>query len=548
MVTGTLFLAGLLLAQGPAAGDLVPISQRSFTIPIRIDPSRRGEIKELQLYASSDQGKTWSQVSVATPDKDSFTYYAPTDGVYWFSVCVVDQRGGREPTDINKAPPGQKVLIDTLKPNVRITSAERQGDDVLVAWEIQEDHPDLGTFKLEYQAADAPSWMWTVAPCTPGLTGQTRIRATGPGLLRVRAQLTDQVGNQGLGQAEVKGTTGSGPVTPVSASGPAAQVPAAPALPNSPAPGGPPLLNTGGTPPAPVVPSLPSDMGKPPVPTLPPSSPAESAGDKSPGVRPASLTPEQRSFPPVAAAVPPPLSSPDPSGGRQVASTSQPKSFSPSTPNPGGNRSARGISLTGSTHISLEYEVSRMGPSGLAKVELYVTPDDGRTWQLLANGPDLASPITADLPGEGVYGLTLVLTNGAGHGRKPPQTGDLPQMKIEVDTTKPDAILYKPEVAAGQQNALLLAWKATDKNLADKPISLFWSERADGKWEPIAQDLPNSGSYVWQLPPKMPGEVYLRLLVRDSAGNVSTADTPRPELIDLVEPEGQLKGLVNRQP
>jgi hypothetical protein len=121
-------------------------------------------------------------------------------------------------------------------------------------------------------------------------------------------------------------------------------------------------------------------------------------------------------------------------------------------------------------------------------------------------------------------------------------------MKIEVDTTKPDAILYKPEVAAGQQNALLLAWKATDKNLADKPISLFWSERADGKWEPIAQDLPNSGSYVWQLPPKMPGEVYLRLLVRDSAGNVSTADTPRPELIDLIEPEGQLKGLVNRQP
>src|SRR5262249_36746106 len=164
-------------------------------------------------------------------------------------VSGADQRGGGAPADINKPPPGQKVLIDTRKPNVRIAAAERQGDDVLVAWEIQEDHPDLGTFKLEYQAADAPSWMWTVAPCTPGLTGQTRIRAAGPGLIRVRAQLTDQVGNQGMAQAEVKGTTGSGQVTPGSAPSPAAQVRVAPALPNSPARGPPPLLNTGGTPP-----------------------------------------------------------------------------------------------------------------------------------------------------------------------------------------------------------------------------------------------------------------------------------------------------------
>src|SRR5262249_53577454 len=186
---------------------------------------------------------------------------------------------------------------------------------------------------------------------------------------------------------------------------------------------GPVLGATGNAPsPAPVLPTLPSDAARPAPPTQTVSG--EGAWEKSAPVQKTSLTTEQRSAPSVAAtnAAPPPAPVGAPGRGRQVASSTQPKGINaPAAPLSGSRlgRGAPGVVLTNSTHISLEYEVSRMGPSGLAKVELYVTPDDGRTWQLLTNDPKLMSPISAELPGEGVFGLTLVLTNGAGHGRKP---------------------------------------------------------------------------------------------------------------------------------
>src|SRR5262245_6925477 len=99
MVTGMLLLTGLLLAQGADASDLVPLNQRNLQIPIRIQQARRSEIKELLLFTSSDQGKNWQQIASAAPDKDAFTFYAPADGTYWFSVCVVDSKGNRDPVD-----------------------------------------------------------------------------------------------------------------------------------------------------------------------------------------------------------------------------------------------------------------------------------------------------------------------------------------------------------------------------------------------------------------------------------------------------------------
>src|SRR5262249_48107973 len=135
---------------------------------------------------------------------------APADGLYWFNICVVDTQGRREPSDIFRSAPRQKVLIDTLQPNIRVVSAERQGDDIVVAWEIQEEHPDLATLKLEYRAVDAPAWMWTPVNITPALIGQARFRVTTFGPLAVHMEMTDQAGNKGESQQmEVRAKTNS---------------------------------------------------------------------------------------------------------------------------------------------------------------------------------------------------------------------------------------------------------------------------------------------------------------------------------------------------
>ena len=50
-------------------------------------------------------------------------------------------------------------------------------------------------------------------------------------------------------------------------------------------------------------------------------------------------------------------------------------------------------------------------------------------------------------------------------------------------------------------------------------------------------ELHNTGRYAWQPAPDVPPNVYLRLTVRDTAGNKAVAQTADAELIDLSVPE-----------
>ncbi len=88
-------------------------------------------------------------------------------GQFWFNVAVAYRNGTQVPADINRTPPQQKVIIDTQKPAVRITSAERIGDELSVSWEIQEPNADLGSLKVEYRPTEAASGtFWVAAPAS----------------------------------------------------------------------------------------------------------------------------------------------------------------------------------------------------------------------------------------------------------------------------------------------------------------------------------------------------------------------------------------------
>src|SRR5262249_41601023 len=119
MAAGTLALAWMLLAAGTPPSDVWHINQRNIRIPIRpVDSAVRKEIRELILFSSTAEGKTWHQVAVAPPDQEVFPYYPPGDGLYWFTACAVFQTGPRDPADVYKVPPSQKLQIDTVKPVV----------------------------------------------------------------------------------------------------------------------------------------------------------------------------------------------------------------------------------------------------------------------------------------------------------------------------------------------------------------------------------------------------------------------------------------------
>ena len=203
----------------------------------------------------------------------------------------------------------------------------------------------------------------------------------------------------------------------------------------------------------------------------------------------------------------------------------------------------RNTQLINSTQISLDYEVPKVGPSGIKAIKLYMSRDDGRSWEELADHKDSRSPISANLPGEGVYGFRLVVESGAGLSRGAPLPGDAPELRIEVDQSPPYLELYAPAPDPNNRDTLIVRWNATDKNLAPSPITLEYSTSKDGPWAPIAQNIPNSGAYPWKLNQRLPYRVFVRVSARDLAGNVGEVKSPEPQLIDLTKPEGHLIGI-----
>src|SRR5262245_28989481 len=259
----------------PAAppADAWFVNQTRFNIPINIQKERAQEIKALKLYLSTDEGKTWNQVGLATPQQSEFPITAQVQGMHWYSVVIVDQQNREEPpvAELSRQPPGQKVLVDTFKPDVRFTT-ERQGESVVVRWNIREEYPDLKTFQLEYRSGESGEWQPVQA--TPRLTGEATIRAAGE--VTVRLHLADLASNVGQKEERVGGPA---EVVTTSATAPASEGTNPTAVGTTPV-GKPPVADSASSdnPNLQRVPgSKPEDLGPPVTVTPPPPGPEKSS-------------------------------------------------------------------------------------------------------------------------------------------------------------------------------------------------------------------------------------------------------------------------------
>jgi len=503
---------------------VVPWNQHSCKIPIDIEPAKRRAFREIVLYYSVDEGKTWHQSEKVQPDAECFKFRTAQDGLYWFQVAGVNLQGKEEPALIHQIPPKMKMLIDTRKPDLRI-AARRDGQELVVAWEAMDANPDPKSLTLEYQVLEgtAAPWLPVTLPMPPPARGEARTRLTSPATVVVRMQVKDLVGNTTVAEDKVVGTDNI-----QAGFSQKAQPPNAGGL-QLPGPAGgqatkPPAVDTLPTPPGGNAQSRTQDA----IPALPVKPPPASGSNAAP-------VPGAGSY--LAKAVP--NRAPEPVGAANP-------NLAPTAP---ARRPLPPVQLVNDRWIVVEYQLSRVGPSGIGSVELYLTQDDGQKWLKFAVDEDAKSGTAGakyqrslELPaGDGVYGLYLVVRNGAGRGKAPPRSGDAPEMRIEVDTTSPQAQLQLPPVPDPERrDALLLTWQAKDKNLGTGPISLDWAEQRDGPWHPIAANVPNTERYSWQVPTGVPVEVFLRLKVRDNAGNEAVAVTDRPEIVDLTEPEGKI--------
>jgi hypothetical protein len=523
MGLGTVTFLGLLCTPGQVPAETtVWNTPAAMKIPIDYHPGKRGEIRELLLYVSADQGQTWQQHAVGIPDRDThFTFNAPADGVYWFNMVVVDKAGRREPADVFKATPALKVLFDTKKPVVQIASAQRVGDDVTVVWKVTERNPDWSKFRVEWSANGAG---WTPVPTRPEADGSTQFKVSGGGTLSVRVALTDAAGHIGEATSPVAGTAA------VATAKPAAEA----------------IVPVQGTADPVIAPPPMSGMGPAPLISPPPGTPTtDRARDtRLPGEPNGADTPA----PPAIGVFPPAPGTP----GAPTTDLVGPKD-------------PVGVSTSALSHLpppqvinvtsfKLAYEVEDKGASGVGKAEVYVTRDEGRTWMKWTSIDKPESPLVIDLARnnisqvEGIYGVKVVLQSGAGLGREAPKPGETPDLRVDVDVTAPTVHIFSPVPDRTQKDTMILQWTAVDRNLAADPITLEWADGPKGPWVPIAaadglaaggspRRLPNSGSYGWKLPSNFPAhKVYLKVTARDTAGNIAEAITNQPVLVDLNKP------------
>jgi hypothetical protein len=194
--------------------------------------------------------------------------------------------------------------------------------------------------------------------------------------------------------------------------------------------------------------------------------------------------------------------------------------------------------------FDVDYDLQTVGPWGVSKVELWATGDGGREWVNFGVDPDNRSPIRVTVPAAGVYGFRLVVNGANGAAAPTPIAGDQPELLIGCDLEEPQGELQAAEIGQGNlADHLLIRWTATDENLDARPVGLFYSTDPQGPWSTIATDIDNNGQYAWRLLRQVPEKLFLRLEVRDKAGNVAVRTSPAPVMLNLPQPTGRLRSV-----
>ena len=205
---------------------------------------------------------------------------------------------------------------------------------------------------------------------------------------------------------------------------------------------------------------------------------------------------------------------------------------------------ASGTRWVNSLTFDVDYDLQTVGPWGVSKVEIFATRDGGASWVNFGADPDNRSPMRVAVPAAGLYGFRLVVNGANGAPAATPNAGDQPELVIGVDMTEPTAELQPAELGQGNlADHLIIRWSATDENLDARPVGLFYANNPEGPWSTVATDIDNNGQYAWRLLQQVPERLFLRLEVRDKAGNVAIRQSPAPVALNLPQPTGKLRSV-----
>jgi len=573
---------GLAMGQEPTTAQGQPEASRCymkkavFNLPINLNDAVKSQIREIRLFGKTSADGSWGLLQKCPPTQPAFKFQAEKDGEYWFTIAMIDLDGVSIPADPEQSQHRMVVVVDKQSPSADVQLVQAASEGQVIQVDARDPNLDPKKTEVYYQTRDQ---LWRLLDPIPQQTNRycIPIQAATTGLIRVSAaDLAGNVmrrdydltqSNVGQGVPETGGSIAKNGPTGAALELTQATRPTEPLLPapeNLERPFASPDRITGTKP---VVAEAPSNLvrilGSDLIsksnaieirvePTLPVVAPQ--------GVP---LAPEQRPVGPVTPgttkATPPapallakaPAYTPPPEYNPLPVPSPMP---APEYTPPPAEKVSSPVSvdrqLINHRQVMLAYKVEDVGTSGIGKVEIWLTKDVGKSWQKFCEDPHRKSPLAVELPGEGLFGITLVVSNGRGFGSAPPKSGDVPDAWVEVDLTRPAAKVTGVRAGSGEDSgALFISWTAADRNLPTDSVELFYSSSRDGNWQSIGRGLANEGTHRWVPPTSFGPQAFLRLVVRDLAGNTTVVETPQPVTVDdLSRPRGRLVEILPYSP
>lgn len=171
----------------------------------------------------------------------------------------------------------------------------------------------------------------------------------------------------------------------------------------------------------------------------------------------------------------------------------------------------------------LSYDINAIDPSGVGRVDLWITEDQGRSWQLWGNDPDRTSPFPVEVKNEGLFGFRVVIHSRDGLTGEGPSSGDDADMWVRVDTQSPLAQITSVPYGRGKEvGRLVINYRVADPFLTLRPVRISYSRAPQGPWTIIEDNLRNEGRYLWKVDRAVPDRIFLRIEAMDQAGNTGT--------------------------
>ncbi|QDT00576.1 hypothetical protein HG15A2_39140 [Adhaeretor mobilis] len=554
------------------------LGERIFMLPYQVNASDplASEVNKVRLLMSRGAAADWQSLQEAESNVRGFSYHCPADGEYWFAVQMVDRRGNAWPSGEIK--PQIRLVVDTENPQLKLAVAS-DGQNATIRYAARDKNLKSETLRVEVRA-DNGVWRPVRLPDADvtqddRLMGRARFAIESRDI-QVRASIADHAGNTVQSRAGDSARAGD----------PFGFQPSDEDVDNGPSLGeaqsGDTIARGSGARVDDLEwPALNAARRHRPLPTV--RVPADQREvDKLTGVPPYKNTYTENS---VTGRSYPENSNSQGFGKDLVQQnpfvanerTDSPTRFvndrfnrdtinskdydaSELTPAPyraptestetdsrwrsAADPSGLPAMLVSSRTFDVEYDLETVGRWGVARVEIWGTQDGGQTWASYAVDTDNRSPIRVTVPGSGTFGLKILVDGANGAAAPTPQAGDQPEMTVRVDLHAPTAELISAEIGRGPlADNLLIQWAAADTNLEERPIGLFYSSHENGPWSTVATDLENTGQYAWRIERHVPDRFYLKVEARDTAGNVTAAQTPSPVVLSRPKPAGRLRGV-----